>query len=180
MSSKRRLARNLRRMGEPDITVVDKSSFAGKPKPILLTEPTMRDLAPYGSEMRKALELGYQQGLESPCVLVVWRGSAYAKEQGLAGADEPLTFRPIAGAELSRLSGLPAYMSGPAVDMLPMYLFGLTRREDIEIDYATDMAPEGAELAWRYSRCFRRTYGPSLGAAGMEALERLTGVGRDA
>src|SRR5260370_30399955 len=130
--------------------------------------------------MGRARGRGYQRGLESPGVRVVWRGSAYAKEHGLAGADEPLTFRPIAGAELSRLSGLPAYMSGPAVDMLPMYLFGLTRREDIEIDYATDMGPEGAELAWRYSRCFRRTYSPSLGAAGMVTPERPNPSGRAA
>jgi hypothetical protein len=62
-----------------DVEIVIAPRSWGDDKPFVLTEPTPRDLSPYGKEMFAALKAGYEQGLKEPCVLVVWRGGAYAK-----------------------------------------------------------------------------------------------------
>src|SRR5262245_17561044 len=103
MKPPRRLFRRHVREPEVDplVTVSVPSTF--KTKPVLLTEPRMKDLAAYNGEMMAALEDGYKRGLVEPCVLVIWRGSRYAREHGLDRTGSPLTFRPISGPELCTL-----------------------------------------------------------------------------
>jgi hypothetical protein len=179
-ASERVTARQRGRDEDANTIVVPSECFRGKPKPVLLTEPTVEDLAPYTDEMIRALRTGYEQGLKDPCVLVIWRGGKYAQEHGLDTAPEPLVFQPISGDELMRISGQQAMIEpGGAPAMLPTFFFGLAGRDGVQISMSLDTTPSGAVLSWRYSRPFRREYAPIIGGAAVTELEQITGVGRD-
>ena len=167
-----------REAGDEDIILAVPSTWGEKPA--LLTSPRVKDLAPYGTVMLAALAEGYKQGLEEPCVLVVWRGSPYAKEQGLEKSADPLIFRPISGPELERLTGVEPYPTNTAAEALPRYTFALANEDGIGPNISLDMTEEGAVLAWTHSRTYRRRIvdlGDMLEAIAM--LEQLTGIGRN-
>ena len=58
MGANRRLRRSQQQQPNPDITIVDPNSYRGKPKPVLLTEPSLQDLASYGPQILQALRAG--------------------------------------------------------------------------------------------------------------------------
>jgi hypothetical protein len=180
MKRPRRLFRDRHREPDPGANVFLTAPWDPAKRPVLLTEPRLEDLAPYGPEMLRAIEEGYRLGLVEPCVLVVWRGGRCAREHGLDRADSPLIFRPIAGPDLCELAGRPRDLTRDAVEELPIYNIGLALAETVQVHMGTDMTPEGMILAWRHSRHFRREMGPKIGEEGVRELERRTGIAREA
>ena len=164
---------------DPNITVVASDTYRGKPKPVILDDPTPDDLGYYEDEIATALRLGWEQGLDNLCVLIVWRGSKYAKEHGLDKSDAVLTIRPIAGVECECLTGIPAYRNKTAAELLPTFDAVLTRKHGCQLVLMSDVTHEGSVLAWKYSKKFRRLVAESVDLEAMSALERLTGVSRD-
>jgi hypothetical protein len=178
----KRLFRHRDREPDPEARIHVTAPWPADKRPVLLTEPHVRDLAPYGEDMLRALEEGYERGLVDPHVLVIWRGGRYAREQGLDRAEAPLIFRPVDGPEFCRLTGCHIDLTRGAANALPRYTFTLAGRDGfVGVHIGLDMTPDGVVLAWRYSRKFRREDASKfeMGEEAIRTLERLTDIGRD-